>query len=213
MKLKKPLCFLAAALALCLTVPANAADSQGDSDGDTVITAECYLPDIEINVIVPPNSQLYLNPLSLPVELDGTVEDSQIVCTTSYIENQSVVPLTVDVSVTGTVKTGSDMTLSTSSTQDSTSTKKRAFFYFEMMAVDSDDEDANWADAYDADQHLVVRTTSKTKKKMITLSKAGDPGCFGAFHLAGDCVATPKVPWTEEDGVDVVIAFSFKATT
>lgn len=208
MKIKKPVCLIAAALAALLSVPAEAKMPPGIYGGSTEIEAECVIPDVEIQVNVPAGADLCINPLGLPVEINGEISNEQILCETSYIENQSVVPLVVDASVIGAVKEGSDMVLSASSTESSTSTSKRAFFYFEMQAVD-DPAQVEWYGAYDSNEHIVVRTYAKTKRSIATLGAAGAEGCYGAFHLAGDCIAAPKNEWTEADGVNVTITFTF----
>lgn len=209
MRMKKPACLAAAALLALLTVPASAAGPAGIQGGSTKFTAESFLPDVEIQVSVPAESKLYINPLSLPVEIDGTVENKQIVCETSHIENRSVVPVVVDVTVSGAVKEGSDMTLYSASTQGSTAIAKRAFFYFEMQAVD-DPAHVEWSGGYDSTEHIPVRLYARTKREIVTLDAAGGTTCYGAFHLDGDCIPTPKNPWTEADGVDVTVVFTFR---
>lgn len=209
MRMKKPACLAAAALLALLTVPASAAGPAGIQGGSTKFTAESFLPDVEIQVSVPAESKLYINPLSLPVEIDGTVENKQIVCETSHIENRSVVPVVVDVTVSGAVKEGSDMTLYSASTQGSTAIAKRAFFYFEMQAVD-DPAHVEWSGGYDSTEHIPVRLYARTKREIVTLDAAGGETCYGAFHLDGDCIPTPKNPWTEADGVDVTVVFTFR---
>ncbi len=210
MRMKKPACLAAAALLALLTVPASAAARPaGIEGGSTKFTAESFLPDVEIQVSVPAESKLYINPLSLPVEIDGTVENKQIVCETSHLENQSVVPVIVDVTVSGAVKEGSDMTLYSVSTQGSASTAKRAFFYFEMQAVD-DPAHVEWSGGYDSTEHIPVRIYARTKREIVTLDAAGGAACYGAFHLDGDCIPTPKNAWTEADGVDVTVVFTFR---
>ena len=209
MNMKKPACLAAAALLALLTVPASALAPAGIEGGVTEFTAESFLPDVEIQVSVPAESKLYINPLSLPVEIDGTVESKQIVCETSHIENRSVVPVVVDVTVSGAVKEGSDMTLYSASTQGSTAIAKRAFFYFEMQAVD-DPAHVEWSGGYDATEHIPVRIYARTKREIVTLDAAGGAACYGAFHLDGDCIPTPKNPWTEADGVDVTVVFTFR---
>ena len=62
------------------------------------------------------------------------------------------------------------------------------------------------------EKHIVIRAgVPRTKKDMVTIAQADQPKHFGAFRLTGDCVATPRKPWTEADGIDVEIAFTFKA--
>lgn len=207
MKNKKLIALLAALLTLAMTAPALAAEQ--DWNRSTVVDAQCLIPDIAIEVTVPSDGNLYINPLSIPVEINGKVEDGQIISDPAWIENKTEVPVRVTTSVTGAVKEGSTMGLSSSSTQGAGLTRKRAFIYFEIQAAD-DPEQVAWDSEYDAVKHQVVRTSTKTKKNIVTLGAGGESGCYGAFRLTGDCVENPKQEWTEEDGVDVTIVFSFK---
>ena len=207
MRFKKPAVLL---LALMMMLTPTSVAAAADNKYSTVITAECLLPDVIIQVVVPTESKVYVNPQSLPVNIDGKIVESQIISEPACIENQSEVPLSIATSVTGTIKSGSNMTLSSASTQEVVTTRKRAFIYFEMKASDSSDvTQVEWDDAYDENNHILVRTTAKTKKDFLILGAKGTQGSFGAFRLAGDCVANPSIPWTGEDGVDVDVAFTF----
>ena len=99
------------------------------------------------------------------------------------------------------------------STQGQELTSKRAFVYLEMQAATSTSPaDANWDSEYDVEKHVAIRAgVARTKKDMVTIAQADQPKHFGAFRLAGDCVPTPRKPWTAADGIDVEIAFTFKA--
>lgn len=207
MRFKKPAAFLLALLMALSSAPVAAA---ADNEYSTVITAECLLPDVMIQVVVPAESKVYVNPQSLPVKIDGKIVESQIISEPSCIENQSEVPLAIAATVTGTIKSGSNMILSSASTQGVATTSKKAFIYFEMKASDSSDVSlVEWDDAYDENYHILVRTAAKTKKDFLILGAKGAQGSFGAFRLAGDCVANPQIAWTAEDGVDVDVAFTF----
>lgn len=207
MKFKKTAASIAAALMLLTSSPALAA-SAGSSQ-TTEITVNCLIPDVKIQVVVPTASEVYVNPKSLPVRIDGKIDESQIISEPACIENKTEVPLLISASVTGVIKEGSDMTLGSSSTQGATTRSKKAFIYFEMKAADSEDEDVAWDAAYDVNKHIRVSTVAKSKKNFLTLGAAGTSGCFGVFHLAGDCIANPRTEWTTDDGVDVNVSFTF----
>lgn len=206
MKFKKPIVVLVALLMLLASTPATATDNEHS----TIITANCLIPDVTIQVVVPTESKVYVNPQSLPVKIDGTVEESQIVCQPARIQNQTEVPLAVSVTVTGAVKADSNMFLSSTSTKGQSLTSKKAFIYFEMKAADSSDTDVQWDAAYNAENHIVVRTAAKSKKNFLTLGAKDKAGCYGVFRLAGDCVERPTAGWTMTDGVDVNVSFTFK---
>jgi len=199
---------LASTLAGSLCAPAYAANHA------TVISAKTLMPDVSVTVSGTKN--VYVNPFKIPVTIGTENESGQVISLPEFIENESNVPVSVSVTVSGEIKEGSDMALSSSST-DGQGTAKRAFLYFEMKAVGPDDDvnSVQWDGTYDEDIDIVVRTSPKLKKNMITLAAASDengrvmPGGVGVFHLAGDAVENPRYEWTASDGVDVTIAFTF----
>lgn len=203
MKSQNIIAFFMAVLILATTFPAYASDENGKYS--TEIEAECTLP--EIVVTLPSTGQIYFNPYKLPVEIDGENTKEQIISEPVSIENESEVPLNVAVTVVGKVKDGSDMALSTTSTQG-IGTKKKAFLYFEIKAVSNPDQ-VSWDSEYDADKHLIVRTIAKTKKNMVTIGAVDQSNHYGVFRLTGDCVSFPKQGWAETDGIEVEIAFTF----
>ncbi len=211
MKRKVLLCALLAALVLlCSTRPAAALLS---NERDTVITADIRMP--IISVTVPSSAEVYINPFQLPVEIGGEDQRDQIICTPAVIASASDIPLKVSVTVTGAVKEGSDMTLAASPTYG-TGTAKSAFVYFEMVQSNSEDiESARWASAYDSSKHVpVVPNVPQTGTDLLTLppmTKDGEiaNGGYAPFRLTGDAVRKPTAEWTEKDGINVTIAFTF----
>lgn len=206
MKKRLSLCLLLVLL-LSLTVPAHAITVRDGSE--TLITAEPYLPDITIEVVVPTSGNVYINPDRLPVKVDGMIVDKQIVSDSFNIENLSEVPLRVNVEVEGTIKRGSDMGLLLQSAATVTTTTKKAFIFFEIQAS-SNPSSVTWSSEYDANKHVIVREASRTKKNIVVLGSAEQEKRFGVFRLAGDCIQNPREPWTEKDGVDVEIIFTFE---
>lgn len=196
--MKKKL-LLSTVLALLLSVPALA------SDNFTTIDALCMVPDI--SVVVPTTAEVFINPYRMPITIEEQETTAQIVSTSATIENKSDVPISVTVTVTGTVNGGSDMTLSSTAT-GGTGTRKRAFVYFEIQASSGVGQVA-WDSEYDAEKHLVVRTSAKTRENIVTLDAADGANRFGAFRLTGDCTASPRAAWNENDSIDVEIAFTF----
>ena len=202
--MKKKLLFCAIA-ALLLSATALASGKSYS----TTFEALCNLPDI--SVVVPGTAEVFINPYKLPVTIEADETTAQIVSTPAAIENKSEVPLSVTATVTGTIKEGSDMRLLSYSTQDPEvlQTRKSAFVYFEMQAA-SNPGQVDWDSEYDAQKHQVVRAgVAKVRKNIVTIAQADKPKHFGAFRLTGDCVAVPRSPWTEADGIEVEIAFTF----
>ncbi|MDE6995740.1 MAG: hypothetical protein K2P41_15200 [Lachnospiraceae bacterium] len=209
MKSRKLIWLIVAVLLLALTAPASAANQQ------TRVTAKCVLPDVKIDVVVPSGIRAYLNPKKLPVKIGGKIEAAMIFSDEAYIENKSEVPVKVSASMSGSVKAGSDLTIAPAEFDTEATKAKKAFLYLEMQAV-SDPDTVSWTDAYDAEKHLVVSASQKSKKDIVTLAAGGENAAegaarYGAFHLAGICSSDPTKPWTGKDGVNVNIAFTFAA--
>ena len=204
MKKRLPLCLVLALLLSLLATQGQASQAAGR----TIITGTTSIPDITIEVVVPAAGNVYINPKRLPVKIGADVEDRQIISEPFYIQNQSDVPIQADVEVTGSVNRGSDILLVAESTANSTAVTKRVFMYFEMQTVDSPGEE-NWAGGYDAEQHIVVRESTKTVKNLVILGAADQDKCYGAFRLTGDCIENPRDEWNSKDGVTVEIVFTF----
>lgn len=220
MKKRKLTAFIMAVLMTVMLTPALAAET------DTRIEATCLVPDV-ITVIVPAQVDAMINPYDMEVGFYPSYLG--ITSAPASIHNLSAVPVNVSVTATGTVNEGSNMTLVGVSTDGTTSTAKRAFVYYEIQAADADAVEElesftdpidfwswnGWDKEFDAEKHLVVRTTPKTKKNMAVLA-AGDENapedskCYGTFRLAGDCITWPKGGWDSAvDGFEVRVAFTF----
>lgn len=206
---KKPLFLLMALLMLgSLMSPVSAAEV--GNYRSTRIDAVCSrLP--EIRVTVPSAMDVMINPYRIPVVVQDKQVGDQIISDPVALKNESEVPLKVSVSIQTVIRDGSDMRLRSESTLNQDLTSKFAFVYFEIQAV-SDPENVTWDEKYDEEKHQVIRAGTRARKDMVTLGAEGKPLSYGAFRLAGDCVAAPRSPWTEADGIDVSIAFTFKAT-
>ena len=196
-------------LALMLSVSAPAA-AAGDAGNQTTITALCELP--EISVVVPSTAEVLINPYEVPVDIGSIASTAQIISTPVCIENQSEVPISVGVSTLAEEKEGSGSILFSGVPTGGTGAIKRVFMYFEIHASDTANPPQSiWDAAFDSEKHLLVRNFSLPERKMATLSAAGEGKEYGVFRLAGDCSANPVAdPWTEADGVNVKISFSFK---
>ena len=211
MKRKKLLCALLTLILLFSIKPAAAALT--DVERATVIEASTRLPVIRVSV--PTSASVYINPLELTVRIGGESADEQIISSYCYLANRSEVPIDVDVTVTGSVKEGSDMTLVSSPT-GGTGTSKNAFIYFQMQQTNTSDRDeVRWDAVYDATKHIIVRNGSpQSKQKIVTLpAKTQDgevaQGGYAPFRLSGDAVKKPSSAWNSKDGINAVVAFTF----
>lgn len=212
MKRKGLLCAILALVLLFSAQPGAMAANTGNKRS-TVITATSKMP--VIRVTVPTRGTVYINPLKVPVSIGDWESEDQIISTPNSIANKSDVPVAVDVTVTGIIKTGSTMTLASYPT-NGRGTDKSAFIYFEITQSDYDDPDyADWAPSYNASKHIaIVDGVPITQEKIITLpakTLEGEvaEGGYAPFRLTGDAVQEPEVAWNSRDGINVTVAFTF----
>lgn len=207
MKLKR---FAAIAASVFIFTGGSVVNAAGNPA--TTVVKGTYRPTV-IQVTVPATGAVYINPFELPVWMDSEYIWEQIVSSPAAIVNKSEIPMSVDVTVSGSVREGSDMVLSGTSTKDTESTQKKAFIYFEMKAANTNDPDyIGWDKEFDPGKHIVVRTEETTRKEMVTLDKwdvEGWNNCYGTFRLTGDCVVYPESAWNGNDGLSVKVSFSF----
>ena len=214
MKQRRLICAVLALVMLFSMQSVAAAAYPGGNIRSFEINSEVRMP--VISVSVPSYASVYINPFRLPVSIGRGEETGQILSSPTCLINRSDAALDVDVTITGAVNEGSDMTLAASSTKGSGNTAKRAFIYFEIQTANTDDLDLiQWDAAYDASKHIVVSTGSSTKTDMIrlapmTLDREIGEGGYGPFRLTGDAVEHPSTPWSGQDGIQVQIAFTFK---
>jgi hypothetical protein len=210
--MKKTRCsFLAVLLLLSLVLPACAVAIPYTSHPVTELTATCSVPEVTIDVTVPQTATATINPSGATVQIGDTLDDGQILTSLAYIENQSEVPVSVDVAITGSVNKGSDMELLSKSAK---SLKyKAAQVFFQIKAV-TDPEDVVWDSSYNAKKHVLVLDGTEEKEKIVTIGAASQENRFGAFRLSGNCstkFSDPDESWTEDDGFTATIVFTFKA--
>ena len=212
MKRKRLLCAVLALVLLFSAQPVAAAANKGNQRS-IIITASCRLPIIRVSV--PSYASVYINPLKLPVYIDGESDTDQIISTPSCLISYSNVPLAVDVEVSGAIKPGSDMQLASSPTGGS-GTSKQAFIYFEIMQANTADPyEVEWAPAYDAAKHIVITGGAPVSKKNLftipamTLDGEIAENGYAPFRLTGDAVKSPANAWNNKDGLNVTVAFTF----
>ena len=208
MKSKKLVAIFMSALLTASAITAFASEEPPIA-GASMRISVATLEEVVVQVTVPSEKELYINPLGFPVEMGEHTDNSQIIMESAYIENLGDTPVSVSVSVTGSLSEGSTMMLSSSSTKIAGLTSKKAFLYFEIQSV-SDPDNVTWAKEFDAEKHIPVRIAVKTRKNIIELDAADGSNPYGAFRITGDCVAKPRTPWSPADGIKVVVAFTFK---
>lgn len=211
MKRKRLFCAVLALMLLVSVQPPAAALLSNQRA--TNITTRLRMP--KIRVTVTNYASVYINPLNLRVYIDSESSTDQIISTPACAVNFSEVPLEVDLTVSGSIKEGSDMTLASTPTNGE-GTDKRAFVYFEIQQANTaDPEQVTWDSSFDAGKHIVITNGgTTTKNKIFTLAPMtadGDVGEGGSapFRLSGDAVKKPTTAWNSRDGINVTVAFTF----
>ena len=213
MKQRRLLC-AGLALVLLLSAQPTAAALTPPYSQAVEITGDARIP--TISVTVPTSGEVYINPLELPVDIGtGRRDYGQILSTPACIANESEVAMQVDLTLTASLKEGSTMRLATSPTGGG-GTEKQAFIYFEIQQADTDRVNrVKWDSAYDESKHIVIQDgmsvtkTNVMKLPPITPRGRVAPGGYAPFRLTGDAVANPTDEWTEKDGINVTVAFTF----
>lgn len=210
---QKRLIFAIMALVLLFSAAPSALAAGTGNKWTTTVTGRTMMP--TINVVVAAGTATLINPLSLPVVIDGSESSAQVISQPGYIVNLSDVPISVDVTLYGAIKTGSTMKLVSAPTMGAGSDKE-AFLYFEMIQSDSGDADAAaWAEKYSFVDHIAIASEIITKNNFVTLPAQVSSGVaaqngYALYHVAGDAVTAPNVEWSDTDGANVQVAFTFK---
>ena len=204
------------ALVLLLSAQPTAAALTPPYSQSVEIKGDALVP--IISVTVPTSAEVYINPLELPVDIGtGRRDYGQILSTPACIANESEVAMQVDLTLTASLKEESTMRLVTSPTGGS-GTEKQAFIYFEIVQSDTDRvRYVEWATAYDPTnpRHIVIQDgMSATKTNVMKLPPVTPrgrvaPGGYAPFRMTGDAVTNPTDEWTEKDGINVAVAFTF----
>ncbi len=214
MKKKILFLFMVCILALSMSVVIFAAGF-----AETTINALYREPDIEVNV--PSAGQMYLNPKSLPLIVDGHVEDGQIINAPWSIENKSKCAISVNAEVYATINRKSDLILSSYSLANSTTRVKRAFIYLDKRVTNPgmDLSALDWDQTvYDSKVQILITEAGREQNNFLTLLGTGEdgaalPGSVGALRLRGDAVANPREEWNPAvDNIAVHITFTFRPT-
>ena len=209
MKNRKIFASLIAVLMMVTMLSTQTAEAAvGPNKRSVKITAKCVLPKTAISVTVPGSTRRYVNPSKISIRTTNNITvDGQIISLPYYIENKSEVPVSVSVSVKGTVKTGSKMTLSGSGESSS----KEADVRFEMVKTSKPEspswESSSWSGV---DVSIPVTTTAQSEEDVMVLDQVDKRDRYAVFHLAGDCTPDPDPAWKTTDGFYTDIVFTFK---
>lgn len=151
-----------------------------------------------INVAVPSSGRVVVNPYGLAVATDTGTSYDQVVHTPQVLTNLSNVPVQVDARVVGTAAGGAYFVPAPPLADEP---GKAVFMYVEFQPGP-----AIWSGWYsDAANQLLVTAEGTEKAGVMTLEVQQE----GWFHLSGAAAPTSGWTWTEEDTVDVTVAFTF----
>ena len=153
-----------------------------------------------IDVLVPSSGQMILNPYRLPVDLEGGETTDQIVHSCQTLINQSDFPVTVNVTVTGTVPAESGAAF-VSEPPSPDAPDKEVFLYAEFQP------DPDWWEGsyYDLSNQLLVSEEGTEREDVLTLDAQGE----GYFRLFGEMSEAPEEPWSKTDTFGAVLTFTF----
>lgn len=208
---------LALTMVLALAVPAFASgttigDEEGlASGGEFTMTASVSAA--TINVTVPGDSTVTLNPYQLEVTVDSKQFTDQVISANQFVVSGSTVPLDVTAEVTGTPAG----TLTFASASAKASTKKDVYAYLQTQMIGESataPTSVDWGTKINAKTDIVI--AAKAAKLMVgTLAAKGTNNTYMAFRIAGDAATAPTTPWSADDGFTAAVKFTFapKAAT
>lgn len=153
-----------------------------------------------IDVLVPSSGQMILNPYRLPVDLEGGETTDQIVHSCQTLINQSGFPVTVNVTVTGTIPAESEAAF-VSAPPAPDAPDKDVFLYAEFQPY------PDWWEGsyYGLSNQLLVCERGTEGENVLTLDAQGE----GYFRLFGGMSERPESPWSDTDTFGAVLTFTF----
>ena len=224
------------AMVMTMSLPAFAADGEAAKAG---IEISGNATAAEIDVILPTNTDLVINPYGLEFNLDDEGEEKgtdTIYNAVGYFVNAGLTDISVSVTVTGTPSTGVtlaaapfDGDFTYTGLTAKAATTKSIFASVEISdaaTVEGDSWDADaaaevdltWADtAYDKAKDILVAAKATTLANAIKLDAMvkGDGGntySFAGVKIVGQANGKATTAWTEDDSVAVQLAFDVLPT-
>ncbi len=152
-----------------------------------------------IDVVVPPNGEMFLNPYELLTEVEGVRTTAQITHNPQALVNNGEGAVAVNVRVIGTVPEESGAVLV--SAPPAGTPDKEIFLYTEFQS----DLDA-WAEGYTGANSQVIVTAEGTEAEdVLTLDSKGE----GYFKVFGVMAKSPDAAWEKTDTFKISLVFSF----
>lgn len=204
MKMKKMLsAALAGAMALSLSVPAFATETEVTMDGlaeGATVEVSGTTQTASVKILVPSAGAVILNPYELDYKATetATAVNDQIISATQYVVNESNLPVKVTTKVTGTIE-GADFSATTAAAE----TTKKVNLMFGIGATSAKDTEPG---------SFETKALAKTETTFtdITMDKQGGANPAVGYKFSGDASKNPDTPWTADDTIGATIAFTFK---
>lgn len=194
-------------------VPDNPGVPETPNEAGTPDTPEQQVPTEEtdgslpeetpvINVSVPGNCRVIINPYKLEVELDGETHTEQIVSETCAMTNLSEVPVSVSVSASGMVYGQGDMMFVGDPPAKETYWKE-LFLYVEFLHELSG---GTWSWQYTGAANQVPIAPEPYERLNVLELGSGETGFYRMF---GAVTTYPELPWDIGDDFRVTLTFTF----
>ena len=153
-----------------------------------------------IDVLVPANSHVTINPYRMKVAASYGETTDQIVHDPQAVTSYSDFPVQVSAQAVGRLSSWS--TARFAATPPANDAKEKEIF----MYVEFQDDPTLWIGAYgDWPNQILVTDWGMEKENVMTLDAFG----VGYFRLLGAMTNFPDIMWGEEDVPDVILAFTF----
>lgn len=171
----------------------------GETDEETVI-----------DVTVPGNGELVINPHRLPVELNGQTVRDQIVNGGQILTNHSAVPITVSASLLVNTEQSGGLTVTSQHIAEG-EPEKLAYLYVEFQNLPDSEAAANWSGGYTgASNQLLASNETAAEREVLQIEAGNESPAYAAYRLFGELSENPETGWHSGDRMSVTVSFTFR---
>lgn len=219
---------LSLVMALCMTAFAATTGEEEGGDEETgplsggTVTAGSEVNVPVIDITLPNQEDIILNPYALTTMGEDTIDADQIQQDAMFLQNNSEVAVKVNLAVTGVLPTTNTdkVAFATATTVPATgkvaATTKSIFMYVDVQEVASTTGTETIKD-YDAKANAATQilvAAKETKKDVAVLdgTAATNGKVYARIQVGGDMVSAPAVAWTANDAVSVKFVFDCTPT-
>lgn len=187
--------------------PVEETPDSGEAEGSEILSVPQDTLDDEqdmIDVLVPASGQIIINLYRLEeASADGAVT-AQIVHQPQALVNHSAFPVSVDVTIVGTVPENSEAVL-VSEPPTADVQRKEVFLYAEFQ-----NSPEQWNDAYIGAPNQLIATESGSSGQDVLVINSSNAGYF---RLSGTMAPGADPPWVNTDTFGARLMFSFSAAS